>query len=313
MQTNLKETETRQKIGRIKGEMFQDTRRFLQTLGLPQGDDYSLPSSTKRFSGGEHFGIEVGTVNSIGAVCGLLKESTRLGIRINKITETYGLFRHDAEEIKRYVGTCQEYGCDLYMSTGPRSIYDTSSTIRTSEGIRAGYRLRGTEQVLRAIDDIRRGLDYGVTGFVVYDEGLLWILGEMRKAAVIPSYIKFKISAHVGASNPATFKLLEGLGANSINPVRDLELPMISSLRQAIDVPIDCHTDNPKSSGGFIRVYEAPEMVRVASPVYLKTGNSVLDTHSSYNTEEHGILMARQVSITLEMIRRYFPEAIQLD
>lgn len=292
--------------------MFEDTRKFIGSIGLPQGDLYELPSSKKRFKGGEHFGIEVGTVNTIETVNGLLNESIKLGLKINKITETYGIFRHTTNEIKQYVKVCHDYGCDLFMSTGPRSTYDTSATIRTSEGIRAGYRLRGMEQVLRAIEDIKRGIDCGVKAFVLYDEGLLWILGQMRERNELPSTIQFKISAHVGASNPATFKLLESLGANTINPIRDLELPMIAALRQAVDVPIDCHTDNPKSSGGFIRVYEAPEMVRITSPVYLKSGNSVLETHGSFNTESQGILMARQVSVVLEMVTKYFPEAIQL-
>ena len=86
---------------------------------------------------------------------------------------------------------------------------------------------------------------------------------------------------------------------------------MLSSLRQTIDIPLDCHTDNPVGSGGFIRVYEAPEIIRVASPVYLKTGNSVLSEHGSPTTAKEGFRMARQASIVLEMVKKYYPAAIQ--
>jgi hypothetical protein len=85
----------------------------------------------------------------------------------------------------------------------------------------------------------------------------------------------------------------------------------LAALRQTIDIPLDCHTDNPISSGGFIRVYEAPEIIRVASPVYLKTGNSVLSEHGLPTTEKEGIRMTKQASIVLEMLKRYYPEAIQ--
>ncbi|MEO1342449.1 MAG: hypothetical protein AAFV28_15200 [Cyanobacteria bacterium J06635_13] len=86
---------------------------------------------------------------------------------------------------------------------------------------------------------------------------------------------------------------------------------MIAAIRAAVDIPLDCHTDNPPASGGFIRSYEAPEIVRIAAPVYLKTGNSVLNAHGQLTTAEQGKLMARQASITAEMVNRHYPQAIQ--
>jgi hypothetical protein len=105
--------------------------------------------------------------------------------------------------------------------------------------------------------------------------------------------------------------MLQDLGADSINPVRDLTLPMIAALRQTVSVPLDVHTDNPPASGGFIRVYEAPEMVRVGAPLHLKTGNSVVAGHGQLTSAENGRGMARQASIVKEMVERYFPEAVQ--
>ena len=119
------------------------------------------------------------------------------------------------------------------------------------------------------------------------------------------------MSAHAGHGNPCSAKLLEGIGANSLNPVRDIQLPMIASIRQAIDIPIDIHTENPKSTGGFIRHYEVPEMVRIAAPLYLKTGGSVAATHSWDTTEEDARKRAKQVVLVKRMIDTYYPEAIQ--
>ncbi len=107
------------------------------------------------------------------------------------------------------------------------------------------------EQVLRAVEDIKRGYDLGVRGFLIYDEGMLWLVGQMRKDGALPKDIIFKTSAHLGQCNPCSFKLLESLGADSINPVRDLQIPMIAALRAAVQVPLDVHTDNPPGSGGF--------------------------------------------------------------
>ena len=80
--------------------------------------------------------------------------------------------------------------------------------------------------------------------------------------------LKFQLTADM--VNPASAKLLEEIGADSFNPVRDLQIPMMASIRKSIDISMDLHMENPKSSGGFIRHYEAPEIIRAASPVYLK-------------------------------------------
>lgn len=291
--------------------MFEDIRRYIKTLGLPEGDLWDLPTSQARFPDGAVYRIEVPTVNSAEAVAALLETSDKLGITINRVTETYGMFRHTRQELKEYCRLCHEYGAELLLSVGPRATYDTSATALSPQGVRISYRLRGMEQLLRAVEDIRRGIDIGCRGFVVYDEGLLWVLGQMRRDGFLPRDIIFKASAHMGYCNPASFKVLEELGADSINPVRDLQLPMIAALRAAVKAHIDVHTDNPPGSGGFIRVYEAPEIARVAAPVHLKTGNSVVSAHGERTSAADGKRMAEQAAIVVEMVSKYYPEAKQ--
>jgi hypothetical protein len=197
------------------------------------------------------------------------------------------------------------------MSTGPRATYDTGATVLSAQGARIGYRLRGMEQVLRGVEDIQRGYDLGVRAFLIYDEGMLWLAGQMRKDGALPKDIIFKVSAHLGHCNPCSFKLMESLGADSINPVRDLQIPMIAALRQAVTVPLDVHMDNPPGSGGFIRVYEAPEIVRVAAPLHCKTGNSVVSGHGEMTSAADGVKMADQATIVVEMLNKYYPELKQ--
>jgi hypothetical protein len=291
--------------------MFEDTREYVKKLGLPAGDLYDMPSSPHRFPDGAAFRIEVPTVNSAEAVAALLETATKNGITINRVTETYGMFRHTREEIKEYCRLCRDYGAELLMSTGPRATYDTGATVLSPQGVRISYRLRGMDQVLRAVEDIKRGYDLGVRGFLIYDEGMLWLVGQMRKDGALPKDIIFKTSAHLGQCNPCSFKLLESLGADSINPVRDLQIPMIAALRAAVQVPLDVHTDNPPGSGGFIRVYEAPEIVRVAAPLHCKTGNSVVSGHGEMTSAADGKRMADQAAIVVEMVNKYYPELKQ--
>jgi hypothetical protein len=291
--------------------MFEETRAYVKKLGLPEGDLFDMPSSEARFPDGAAFRIEVPTVNTAEAVAALLETAEKNGITINRVTETYGMFRHTQAEIKEFCRLCADYGAELLLSVGPRATYDTGATVLSSQGVRISYRLRGMEQVLRAIEDIKRGYDLGCRGFLVYDEGMLWLAGQMRKDGALPKDIIFKASAHLGQCNPCSFKLLESLGADSINPVRDLQIPMIAALRAAVSVPLDVHTDNPPASGGFIRVFEAPDIVRVGAPLHCKTGNSVVSAHGSLTSATDGRRMADQASIVVEMLNKYCPELKQ--
>jgi hypothetical protein len=291
--------------------IFEETRKALKKLGLPEGDAFDLPSSTKRFPDGAAFRIECPTVNSADTCAALLDTATKTGTTINRITETFGMFRHTAAEIKQYCKLCNEYGCELLLSVGPRATYDTGATVLSPQGVRVSYRLRGMEQLIRAIEDIKRGYELGCRGFLIYDEGMLWVANEMRKNGDLPKDIIFKVSAHLGHCNPASIRLLANLGADSINPIRDLQIPMHAALRQAVDTPLDVHTDNPPGSGGFIRVYEAPEIVRVAAPLHCKTGNSVIGGHGEMTGPAEGKRMADQATIVVEMINRFAPDLKQ--
>ncbi len=291
--------------------IFQETRDYLKKIGLPQGDLFDMPTSTQRFPDGAAYRIEVPTVNTADAVASLLDTATKNNIVINRVTETYGMFRHTKEEIKQYCKLCAQYGAELMLSVGPRATYDTGATVLSEQGVRISYRLRGQEQVIRAVEDIKRGYDLGVRGFLIYDEGMLWLVNQMRHDGALGKDIIFKCSAHMGHCNPCSFKLIESLGADSINPVRDLQIPMIAALRAAVKTPLDVHTDNPPGSGGFIRTYEAPEIVRVAAPVHCKTGNSVVAGHGQLTSAGDGKKMADQASIIVEMLTKYYPEAKQ--
>jgi hypothetical protein len=291
--------------------MFEDTRQYLKKIGMPSGDLFDMPTSAARFPDGGAFRIEVPTVNTAEAVGPLLDTATKNDITINRVTETYGMFRHTRQELKEYCRLCNQYGAELLLSVGPRAPYDTGATVLSPQGVRISYRLRGMEQVLRGVEDIKRGYDIGCRGFLLYDEGMLWLVGQMRKDGALPKDIIFKASAHLGQCNPCSFKLLESLGADSINPVRDLQIPMIAALRAAVKVSLDIHTDNPPGSGGFIRVYEAPEIVRVAAPVHCKTGNSVVSGHGELTSANDGRRMADQAAIVVEMLSKYLPEAKQ--
>lgn len=290
---------------------MKETRAFLKSLGLPEGDAYDLPTSLVTFADGGQYRFEVPGIQGPKVMEALLEEIDKYGIWLHRVTQTKGIMLLTDNEIMDMVRLAKEYQVDLILAIGPRATTDTSASVNTPEGIRMGYRLRGQEQIVRAVEDVKRAASLGCRSFLVYDEGCLWLLNEMRKAGEIPGNCRFKVSAHAGHGNPCSARLLEGIGADSINPVRDIQLQMLAAMRQAINIPIDIHTENPKSTGGFIRHYEVPEMIRVAAPIYLKTGGSVAQTHSWESTTDDAKKRAKQVSLVKRMIDTYYSEAIQ--
>ena len=287
---------------------MENTKEFLKKVGIDEvSHDYVSP---KRFADGGQYRFEVPGIQSPKTMSALLEEAGKNDIFIHRVTQTKGIMMLTDEEIAEMVRLAKDYGCELFLSVGPRATYDTSATVHTKEGSRIGYRLRGYDNLVYAIEDVKRACRLGVRGILLYDEGLLWVLSQMRDDGEIPSNVHFKLSAHAGHSNPASAKLLEEVGLDSLNPVRDLQIPMLASIRNATDMVLDLHTENPKSTGGFIRHYEVPKFIQVASPVYLKTGGSVAANHNWDTTASEAVARIKQVLLVKRMIDEYCPDAV---
>jgi len=294
--------------------MFHESRAFLARHGYPQGDDWARPTAQGRFPDGAHYRIEVPTVNSADAVQTLVhvvEEET--GVKINRIDQTQGIMRFSDKEHQAYLDVGRKYGIEIFFALGPRGTYDTGAQkfVDTVWGHASALRTRGMEQIVYAMEDIKRIVKMGGRGLLISDEGMLILAHKMRADGVIPPECKIMASAHLGHNNPVTFKMLEDLGADTIATQRDLDFSILSAMRQAIKIPLHVHIDNPQATGGFIRVYDAPEMIRICAPVYLKTGSSVLERHGMTITNDLAKAMARQVAVSMETIKRYFPAAVQ--
>ena len=162
----------------MKYYTMPETRGFLESIGMPGGDLYDLPTSAKRFPDGGQYRFEVPGIQGPGPMKALLEALDEYGVQIHRVTQTKGIMFLTDDEIKQMVEYAKKWNVQLVLACGPRATTDTSASVKTEEGQRMGYRLRGEEQIARGIEEIRRGARLGVRGFLVYDEGLLWALGE---------------------------------------------------------------------------------------------------------------------------------------
>ncbi|WP_084125204.1 U32 family peptidase [Demequina sp. NBRC 110054] len=287
--------------------------KALAAAGLLRGAGASTESAA-RFADGGAYKWEVAGAFDGPSVRGLADRLRAHGVRLHQVTNTVGVMRYLDDEIRDLVEACRDEGIQLRMSAGPRGVFDIGGQRLASSGVAAAsaYRLRGLGQLADALEDTLHAVDLGVTGFLVFDEGLLWTLHALQQSGDIPT-LRLKASSNMGAQNPAHVVALAQMGADSVNLQRDLDVEMLAQVRAVTDLPLDLHTDNPAQTGGFVRGYDVPRMVRAAAPVYLKTGNAAQDFADTAPSERELDLIARQLLLDHQMLTRWAPELTASD
>jgi len=245
--------------------------KAMEKVGIPGRDAYDLPSSTKRFPDGAHYRMEISGVERPAVLEAVIDESQKRKIPIHRlISVVMGATLLDKAELRDFAQMAADAKMEVILTPGPRAGWDIGRQLVTPEGGLSGIRCRGSDQLRQVITDIMTCIDIGFRGFLVVDEGELWLLNEMKKNGDIPEDVTFKVSIYAGHGNAAGAKVLEMLGAGTFNPVADLSLPQFAAIRQAADIPLDVHIIITESFGGYMRFYDAPDMARVCAPCYFK-------------------------------------------
>jgi hypothetical protein len=286
----------------------------LEKLGLPAHDLHNLPTSSKRFPDGGQFRIELPDIENPEQLKRAVEKSKHYGFNVHRVSEDSGITLVTDEELREMAAVGRAEGIEVCLFIGPRAGYDIGGQAKSPAGGILGKRVRGMDQLVYAIENVQRAAGAGIRSFLVADEGLLWVLNEMRKNGELPKDSLFKVSFSVGQCNPASAKLLEDLGAGTFNIPSDLTLAQIASIRQAISIPIDMYITTPGPGGGFVRLEEAHEIVRVGSPIYLKFGSPL--TMNLFPSGEHvktGLLQmtdeeVRLAKIAIDLLRTRSPD-----
>lgn len=175
-----------------------------------------------------------------------------------------------------------------------------SAAARSQGGAAIVGSSHGQDGIVAALEGIRRAAEHGFRSAVIADIGLLAAFDALRAADHLPREMQAKVSAGFPVANPSTARVLVSLGANTLNLVTDLTLPQIAAIRATVDVPIDLYVEAPDSMGGFTRLHEVSEIIRVGAPVYVKLG--LMNAPDLYPSGSH--LDAVAVALSRERVRR---------
>ena len=294
---------------------MKKTAAPLAKLGVAV-EDSTLPASAKRFPDGAQYRIEIPSVETPEALSAVLEEADRQKVLIHRASQGSGIMMLTDAELTKMLRIARDAKIELSLFVGPRAGYDATPQPFTPAGKVIGGNLRGGAQLAYAVEDVKRGCALGLRSVLVADLGLLWVLTELKKSGELPANLVLKISILLSVPNPATAHVLEMLGAGTINVSPDLSLGHLSTMRGAISVPLDIYVEVPDGFGGYIRTFEVPEMIRVASPVYVKMGLRNAPDIYPYGEQLRNIALAmtrervHRARLVLDTIQRYAPDAV---
>jgi hypothetical protein len=294
---------------------MRSVRDFLNSFGLPVGDLFDLPSSSKRFEDGAQYRVEIPSTEGASCFLAVLEEADSRGVVVSRVSQGSGVLLLTDEDLDQMADLGRTNSIEVSLASRPNSGWHTSAMARSSAGALMGATAHGQEQVVQQLTDIRRAAAHGVRSVLITDIGTLSLFGRMRASGDLPSDMQAKVSVLLPAANATAARVLSDLGASTINVPTDLSLAELAAIRAAVDCPIDIYIESADEFGGILRYAELAEIVRVAAPVYLKLG--LRNAPDIYPTGGHmntvAVAMSRErvrrAQIALEILGREYPTA----
>ena len=287
----------------------------LERLGLPR--PATDAASASRFPDGAEFRIEIPSVEGPRVLAEVIEAATRLDITVNRVSQGSGAMLLSVAELQEMSGLGAEASMEVSLFVGPREGFDVGAHARSADGSAHFGQVRGARGLAYAVEDVARACEAGIRSFLVADLGLLAVLTEMQQHDELPRELVWKISVMMAPSNPASMRLLEQLGATTVNVPSDMTLAQLAEMRAASSLPIDLYVEAPDGLGGVVRGNELADLVAVGAPLYAKFG--LRNARGLYPSGDHLVgdacAIAREkvhrAAISLEWLRRLAPQLVQ--
>jgi hypothetical protein len=286
---------------------------LLRDLGLPAGNgaDGASPAS---FADGGRLRVEIPSVEGPAAMRVVLEAADRHGVPVHRVSQGSGIWMLTDDEIAEMVALGRERGTEVVLFVGPRAAWGSGRQSLSSSGAVAAASLYGADGLAAGTDEVLRAAELGVDGVLVGDLGHLMVLGQLKARDALPPTLQLKVSVSLPVANPASARVLEQLGATSLNLPVDLPVEAIAAIRRAVDVPLDIYIEAADDFGGSMRYHELAGLVDVGAPIYLKF--TARNAPNTYPSGQHlqGVVEAlsaervRRAALGLGLLRRYRPD-----
>src|SRR6478735_7804149 len=194
-----------------------ETRDFLRSIDLPPGDLIELPDSAKRFPDGAEYRVEIPSTEGPRCLEAVLEEAAGLDVTVHRVSQGSGVFMLTDDELDQTARLAADARVEVSLFTRPNAAWGTSATARAPAGGVLAPVAHGQEQVVACLDDARRAAEHGFRSVLIADLGVLWAFTALKDAGGLPEDMQANISVMLPAANPIAARVIEGLGASTIN------------------------------------------------------------------------------------------------
>ena len=269
------------------------------------------------FPDGAAFRIEIPSVEGPKVLEAVLGAAEAEGITVNRVSQGSGAVLMRAVELRDMAQAGLEAGVEVCLFVGPRERYGVGAHARSQDGRAHGDQVRGLRQISYALEDVLRATEEGIRSFLVADLGLLRAVTQAQAQGALPPGLVWKVSAVMSPSNPVTVKLLEDLGASTVNIPADATLAELAEMRAPVSIPLDLYVEAPDPLGGVVRGQELGDLIKAGAPLYAKFGlrNAQAVYPSGHHLEAvacaNAIEKVHRAAVALEWVDRLSPGLVQ--
>ena len=259
------------------------------------------------------FRIEIPSVEGPKVLEAVLRAAEAEGITVNRVSQGSGAVLMRAVELRDMAQAGHDAGVEVCLFVGPRERYGVGAHARSEDGRAHGDQVRGLRQISYALEDVLRATEEGIRSFLVADLGLLRAVTEAQAQGALPAGLVWKVSAAMSPSNPVTVKLLEDLGASTVNIPADATLAELAEMRAAVSIPLDLYVEAPDPLGGVVRGQELGDLIKAGAALYAKFGlrNAQAVYPSGHHLEAvacaNAIEKVHRAAVALEWLERLSP------
>src|SRR5438034_11323574 len=113
---------------------MDETRAFLESVGLPPGDLNDLPDSAKRFPDGAQYRVEIPSTEGPRCLEAVLEEAARLEVIVHRVSQGSGVFMLTDEELDETARLAADARVEVSLFARPNAGWDAPAMARSPAG-----------------------------------------------------------------------------------------------------------------------------------------------------------------------------------
>jgi len=175
-------------------------------------------------------------------------------VPVHRVSQGSGIMLMTDAEISEMLDLGRKAGIEVNLFHRPRATFDSARRLSPPPANRSASRCAAPINWSSPWRTFKRAVRLGLRSVLVSDIGILQIVANMRAAGELPIDLIIKTSVMMAPTNPASARIIELLGANTINIPSISPFPQISAIRAAIDTPIDFYVEAPEQYRRFYAI-----------------------------------------------------------